>query len=204
MKIQVILIILSSLSGVFCQECVTFKNTTGVCKLDQECKYFLKIWHAKNILELHKFMKTKCRNGNSSLIVCCPLEETIIAKSTSISETSGRDGKSMKTKWKKACKSFGLRPQFIPITTRIINGTEAKPNEFPHFAALGYKVLDEISFKCGGSLISKYFVLTAAHCNAKTLSMVRLGKHNIYDNENDDFEGCDYNIEVKHLRHKNC
>ena len=44
--------------------------------------------------------------------------------------------------------------------SRIINGQEASPGEFPHQVTLlrnGYHT-------CGGSVISNGWVLTAAHC----------------------------------------
>lgn len=72
---------------------------------------------------------------------------------------------------------------------RIVGGTPAKLGAFPWMALIGYSNdLGETSFKCGGSLITKRHVLTAAHCLKSTLSSVRLGEHNL-----------DTNDEAKHL-----
>lgn len=49
----------------------------------------------------------------------------------------------------------------------IVGGTETKPMEFPHMAMIGYESApNNIDWTCGGSLISKNYVLTAAHCLA--------------------------------------
>uniref|UniRef100_A0AB38ZEQ1 Venom S1 protease with CUB domain 13 n=1 Tax=Oncocephalus sp. TaxID=2944721 RepID=A0AB38ZEQ1_9HEMI len=47
-------------------------------------------------------------------------------------------------------------------TSRILNGEEAGPNEFPWMAAFRYKG----ATMCGASIITEYHVLTAAHCTA--------------------------------------
>ncbi|XP_055614052.1 venom protease-like, partial [Uranotaenia lowii] len=61
---------------------------------------------------------------------------------------------------------------------RVVGGVPAALNGWPWMALIGYKnALGEVSFKCGGSLITKRHVLTAAHCIRKDLSSVRLGEH---------------------------
>jgi secreted trypsin-like serine protease len=50
------------------------------------------------------------------------------------------------------------------FTGLIVGGIETKAGEFPHMAAIGWKVGGGYAFKCGGSLISERFVLSVAHC----------------------------------------
>lgn len=63
----------------------------------------------------------------------------------------------------------------------IVGGEAAKPGEFPHMAALGYRSVpnDPIQYKCGGTLISDRFIMTAAHCTTQGLVTVRLGDLNL-------------------------
>ncbi|KAK6168406.1 hypothetical protein SNE40_020947 [Patella caerulea] len=68
-------------------------------------------------------------------------------------------------------------------TQRIVNGEEATPNEFPHIVSLQTSFFGfSWSHSCGGTLISRNYVLTAAHCvdgrSARDLR-VELGKHNL-------------------------
>ena len=48
------------------------------------------------------------------------------------------------------------------VTQKIINGVEAKPNEFPWQVALVRSGLHNPI--CGGTIISEKHILTAAHC----------------------------------------
>ncbi|XP_044842261.1 granzyme B-like isoform X2 [Mauremys mutica] len=63
----------------------------------------------------------------------------------------------------------------------IIGGREAKPHSRPYMAFL--QIQDGQYIKtCGGFLVSKNFVLTAAHCNGEEIT-VKLGAHNISEQE---------------------
>lgn len=65
-------------------------------------------------------------------------------------------------------------------TGLIVGGVLANAGELPHSAAIGYPDSngDNLEFKCGGSLIADFFVLTAAHCKSAQRvnpTVVRLG-----------------------------
>uniref|UniRef100_A0A286ZI87 Granzyme H (cathepsin G-like 2, protein h-CCPX) n=1 Tax=Sus scrofa TaxID=9823 RepID=A0A286ZI87_PIG len=63
----------------------------------------------------------------------------------------------------------------------IIGGHEAKPHSRPYMAFVRF--LDKESVKrCGGVLVRKDFVLTAAHCRGSSIN-VTLGAHNIKKQE---------------------
>ncbi|KAL7858072.1 hypothetical protein AOLI_G00181740 [Acnodon oligacanthus] len=68
-------------------------------------------------------------------------------------------------------------PAISPVITgyaRIVNGEEAVPHSWPWQVSLQ----DSTGFHfCGGSLLSQYWVVTAAHCGVRTSHRVILGEH---------------------------
>ncbi|KAL6265047.1 hypothetical protein P5V15_005138 [Pogonomyrmex californicus] len=70
-----------------------------------------------------------------------------------------------------------------PIT-HIIGGRDAPPGKYPHHVALKYGG----NFRCGGSIINKRYILTAAHCVNDLTDIKRLAVHagTIYLNETGD------------------
>ncbi|KAM5338615.1 chymase-like [Glossophaga mutica] len=64
----------------------------------------------------------------------------------------------------------------------IIGGTECKPHSRPYMAHLEIVTAQNKVAHCGGFLIRRNFVLTAAHCAGRSI-MVTLGAHNIMEKE---------------------
>ncbi|XP_068622531.1 venom protease-like [Battus philenor] len=94
-------------------------------------------------------------------------------------------------KQSQACFYYKLQHQ-NPKPHYAIGGRITEPGEFPHMGAVGWKSSSGTwIFKCGSSLISSNFMLTAAHCSkvssrdttvANTVpEIVRLGDKNIID-----------------------
>ena len=54
------------------------------------------------------------------------------------------------------------------VSSIIVGGSITKLGDFPYMALLGYDVFGQIYYTCGGSLINKWYVLTAAHCVENT------------------------------------
>ncbi|RZC43129.1 serine protease snake-like, partial [Asbolus verrucosus] len=67
----------------------------------------------------------------------------------------------------------------------IIGGSLAQNGEFPHMVALGYGDKHNITWLCGGTIISENYVLTAAHCTSNhqlgAVKVARIGSRNLKD-----------------------
>lgn len=62
----------------------------------------------------------------------------------------------------------------------IVGGREAELNAYPWVASLAYyDSSGQLSSYCGGSLIARTWLLTAAHCEVYTSDFVIIGRHDL-------------------------
>ncbi|CAH2098461.1 unnamed protein product [Euphydryas editha] len=103
----------------------------------------------------------------------------------------GKQDTAIKEFWPEAPNKFcGRRRINREHTELIVSGTPTKIGDWPWHAALFRNNRLSIKYICGGTLISKFLVLTAAHCvtinevpvNPETLGVV-LGKTSLITNE---------------------
>jgi V8-like Glu-specific endopeptidase len=89
----------------------------------------------------------------------------------------------------------------------IVGGKPASAGEFPFMAAIGFYVDNKVEWRCGGTLISEEYVLTAAHCtftrDGDTPKVVRLGDLDL-TRDDDGSIYADYNIRniIVHPRYR--
>lgn len=184
-KPSIVLLFFAIFKSTTCKDigdrCSVF-HRPGICTVDRECQPF---W-SMNIQERGAMFQGKCGFQGYRAILCCPIT-TAKAPAVLVQPVMKKRRKSQE-----ACDSLEERPaKIVPrisglensearnfrIGLRISSAEDAEEGDFPQFAALGYEdnAENRMTSVCGGVLISKNYVLTAAQCLSKQVKLVTLG-----------------------------
>lgn len=178
------------------EACRTPNRREGRCIPRVECRSFNEYFSSDRILtetELNFLQQSQCSFKPPK--ICCPdrVPTTPATTELSSSRTSTEEPTTTTTSLPISSSSGALLPDpdkfecgFDTLADRIFGGSDTTLEEFPWFALLNYITKKGIhEFECGGTLINRRYVLTAAHCldNAKLdggerFVNVRLGDHN--------------------------
>jgi len=173
------------------EEDTTCSKPTDTCLDNSDCPPFqerFKEFNSKKKdaeawLSLQKELKTWVCNKPERK-VCCPNSEISTSGTCDLSLPSCLPAKGQ----------CGVRE---PSARKIVGGTDTRPKEFPFTALLGTikalrrvrgQLVEEPFWICGGTLINRWFVVTAAHC--PDIQIVRLGEYQVTrDNARDCISG---------------
>jgi len=157
------------------------------CVKEQHCPYigYLKKDVKKNLQELRGLVCNKaerkfycCRSNNQN-----PAPSSVDIKpkvANVISSSCDKDDENCSTYLPSAEKGQCGYPSHVP-PSNIIGGKKTTPGRYSYTALLGYEDNNEVRWQCGGTLINKWFVVTAAHCHTEKspIYSVRLGEWDV-------------------------
>ncbi|ETN60566.1 CLIP-domain serine protease subfamily B [Anopheles darlingi] len=165
---------------------IPHEDSAGECRPSVDCDAYTKINDVSSAASVERisFIKQiQCNRTDNVPYVCCPRGSTSYVQPF-MNETMSHKNR------------VASRLAFDPDTcglqsymAKIRGGTLAEIDEFPWMAMLLYERENQpLTQACGGSLISRTFILTAAHCvtgrnvensNGK-LKYVRLREYNVH------------------------
>ncbi|KOC63286.1 Serine protease easter [Habropoda laboriosa] len=156
------------------ETCVSPRNKPGVCTNIYNCKPIIEIFQTRKPLlkELQDYMSSlQCGFENTVPKVCCEQQMSGIPDPPDVTNHP----------------NLPLLSHDVcgPVTQqKIFGGNKTGVFDFPWMAMLLHDNGRETRYRCGGTLINKRYILTAAHCvtlleNNFQLIGVRLGDHDL-------------------------
>lgn len=183
-----------------------FQKASGVCIGYSTCRPLLESLNGRI---------TICSYNAREAVVCCPRDyqsqlQKLASEQQSLSVSAKKCNEYMRLATPTTIFS-SLKPNAEVVQKKsklcsndnnlIVGGEAAKLGEFPHMGAIGYRSPDTglVEFRCGATLISERYVLTAAHCRNVDAVVVRLGDLDL-ESEADGADPREFAIEefIKH------
>ncbi|XP_043274310.1 melanization protease 1-like isoform X2 [Venturia canescens] len=170
--------------------CSTASKQSGTCINIRQCPALMSVLRGPRPLSpqaLELLRSSQCGFDGNSPKVCCESER---AGTTSplVGASNDEDSASPPSPPDvTAHPNLRLLEHALcgPITQgKILNGNKTSVFDYPWMALIAYKIGSTYEFRCGGSVINKRYILTAAHCVSQlpaglVLSGVRVGDHDI-------------------------
>lgn len=164
------------------------EQIAGECRLPGDCAAYGKINDVSSLGSVERFSFIKqiqCNGTDTVPYVCCPRGSDSYLEPYVNSTTTPKNRVASRIAFDS--DSCGIQS----YVAKIRGGQLAEIDEFPWMAMLLYeREKNQVAQQCGGALISRTYVITAAHCvtgkNFETskgrLKYVRLREYNIHTN----------------------
>lgn len=155
--------------------CRTPDNFGGKCVNAENCLIF-KGGHQRNAAFINYLEHSKCGNSDVNIILISNfdipkrsnkyyLQQLVCCRPRYITRVQGQSTSATNRDTELNAINCGVNVQ-----DKVSHGNITSIGEFPFMALLGYRSENGVTlFKCGGSLITPRYVLTAAHCITNTL-----------------------------------
>ncbi|XP_021711070.1 serine protease easter [Aedes aegypti] len=177
--------------GVVTNCTIPNESEMGECELPADCPAFQDINDVNsigNVSRLSFVSQLQC-SGLADGKICCPRRGSYANPWISMTNITKR----VRNKPVSVSQRVGIRVE-VPCgepdyEVQVNSGEIAKIDDFPWMAMLIYeKAMNPVTPGCGGALISRSFVITAAHCltgpivhKKGALKIVRVGEYDIHN-----------------------
>ncbi|CAH0760477.1 unnamed protein product [Diatraea saccharalis] len=181
------------------ESCQTVDNEVGSCITVLQCPLYMQMLQfARNNATAGQMLKrAHCGFEGTVPKVCCPRQATATTTSPKPSSNDRRESGDF--------VEALLEPPVCGMSNgsfgKVVGGDNATLGDFPWMALLGYRFRrgPTTLWMCGGSLVTRKHVITAAHCifaHEEDLFLVRLGELNM-ERDDDGANPIDVPIKTK-------